>query len=305
MPQLSLEEMFKAGIHFGHQVQKWNPKMKPYVYALQDGIHIINLEKTSALAEKALSFMENLTAGGGSFIFVGTKKQAAQIIKDTAQKHGQFYVNKRWLGGTLTNFQTIKMSIDRMRKIDQMRERGDLDRYSKKERGQIDKEQNKLNEYLAGIRDMKDTPQAMFVVDINQESIAVAEARKLGIPIVAVVDTNCDPDQVDYPIPGNDDSMRAIQFFVNKAGEACERGLKKWQSQVRGEDSGGKAKPRRDSTKKSEINQEVVQSSSAGVVQVFRSRKLVAAGTADDVEIAMEVEKETLSSEPADKTSKP
>lgn len=286
--QFNLEEMFKAGVHLGHQVQRWNPKMKPYIYAPQGGIHIINLEKTTAMAKLALDFIEDLVADGGYLIFVGTKKQARECIKEEAKKRKQFYVNKRWLGGTLTNFQTIKMSIDRMKKIDQMRERGDLERYSKKERGQIDKEQAKLNEYLEGIRDMKEMPQALFVIDINKESIAVAEANKLGIPVIAVVDTNCDPDLINYSIPGNDDSMCSIRFFVNQVGEACERGYKRWQSKVRDQ------KIKKDKTPENSLSKEkVIQSAgSSSVVQVFKSRKLVAAGTAEDVEIAMELENE-------------
>ncbi len=299
MSQLNLEEMLGAGVHFGHQVHRWNPKMKPYVYSLQGGIHIINLEKTLSMAKKALDFVEETVANGGSLIFVGTKKQASSLIKEEAQKRSQFYVNKRWLGGTLTNFQTIKMSIDRMRKIDQMRERGDLDRYSKKERGQIEKDQTKLVEYLEGIRDMKDIPKALFIVDINKESIAVAEANKLGIPIVAIVDTNCDPDLVDYMIPGNDDSIRSIQFFIQQVGEACERGLKRWKQKVR---SAVDDRPS-DSKKEQDVNKEVVQSAGApGVVQVFRSRKLVAAGTAEDVEIAMELEQAEKSNDDDSKT---
>ena len=288
MRELNLEEMAKAGVHFGHQVQRWNPKMKPYIYTLQGGIHIINLEKTSAMAMKALDFVEKTAAGGGRLLFVGTKKQAESIIKETAQKTKQFYVNKRWLGGTLTNFETIKISIDRMRKIDQMRERGDMERYSKKERSGIDKEQAKLNEYLEGIRDMKEPPQALFIIDINKESIAVCEANKLGIPVVAVVDTNCDPDLVSYSIPGNDDSIASIRFFVEQVGQACERGYKTWQNKVREKKS--KEDAPHDSAPEDE---KVVQSAgSSSVVQVFKSRKLVAAGTAEDVEIAMEVERE-------------
>ena len=286
MPQLNMEEMLNAGVHFGHQVHRWNPKMKPYVYTLQGGIHIINLEKTVSMAKRALDFVEEITGNGGSLIFVGTKKQASLCIKEEAQKRSQFYVNKRWLGGTLTNFQTIKMSIDRMRKIDQMRERGDLDRYSKKERGQIEKNQAKLNEYLEGIRDMKELPKAMFVMDINKESIAVAEANKLGIPIVAVVDTNCDPDLVDYVIPGNDDSIRSIQFFIQQVGEACESGRQKWKQKLRESKPEDKSKDK----KEEHTEKEPTRGPGAPVVQVFRSRKLVAAGMAEDVEIKMELE---------------
>ena len=191
---LSIKTMLSAGAHFGHQVQKWNPKMKPYVYAAKGGIHIIDLQKTLACAKKAYDFAENVTANGGYFIFVATKKQAVPLIRPAAIKAQQFYVSKRWLGGALTNFQTIKVSIDRMKKIDQMRERGDLEQFSKKETSRIEKEYTRLNDYLEGIKDMKKAPSALFVVDINRENIAVAEAKRLNIPVVALVDTNCDPE---------------------------------------------------------------------------------------------------------------
>lgn len=283
--------MLKAGVHFGHQVHRWNPKMKPYVYTLQGGIHIINLEKTLEMANKAFKFAEDVVANGGKFIFVGTKKQAADSIKEVATSRNQFYVNKRWLGGTLTNFQTIKMRIDRMRRIEQMKERGDLDHYSKKEKNQIEEERQKLSDYLEGIRDMKDTPQAMFVVDINKESIAVAEAHKLGVPVIAIVDTNTDPEPVDYKIPGNDDSMKSIQLFLEQMGLALDRGLERWKEKAREMSKKSvDAPPSEDLTKGEE---DLIQSAGSASVQVFRARKLVAAGTAEDVEIAMEVEGET------------
>ena len=294
MPQLSIKEMLDAGVHFGHQVHRWNPKMKPYVYTLQGEIHIINLQKTLDKMKTSLDFIEETIGNGGSLIFVGTKKQASDLIQKEAQRVSQFYVNKRWLGGTLTNFQTIKMSIDRMRKIEQMRERGGLDRYSKKERAQIEKEQIKLNDYLEGIRDMKELPKALFIIDINKESIAVAEANKLGIPVVAVVDTNCDPDLVDYVIPGNDDSIRSIQFFIDQIGQACERGQKKWQEKLRQQKTESTDKSSLKPSKK-QASKEASSQDSSGV-QVYRSRKLVAVGTAEDVEIAMEIEQDSQTS---------
>ena len=299
MSSINLEDMLKARVHFGHQAHRWNPKMKPYVYASHGGIHIINLEKTKPLAQKALKFIEDTVAQGGNIIFVGTKKQASRLIKEEAQKRGQFYVSKRWLGGTLTNFQTIKISIDRMRKIDQMKERGDLDRYSKKERGQIDKERERLNEYLDGVRDMKEVPQVLFVVDINRENIAVAEANKLGLPVVAVVDTNCDPDLVRYPIPGNDDSIHSIQFFIQQVGEACEKGSVRYQTLIRDQHEAQVNKEtKKDSKDSKDSNSVVVQSADASnVVQVFRNRKLVAVGTAEDVEIEMELNREDSSTD--------
>ena len=294
--ELSIKNMLDAGVHFGHQIQRWNPKMKPYVYTSRGGIHIINLQKTLDCTRRALEFVENMTAQGGVFIFVGTKKQAVPLIRSAAIQAGQFYVSKRWLGGTLTNFQTIKVSIDRMKKIDQMRERGDLEPFSKKEKARIEKEYTRLNDYLEGIRDMKKSPDALFVVDINKENIAVAEAQRLGIPVVALVDTNCDPDRIQYPIPGNDDATRSIEFFVRLVSQACLSGQKKWTQKLR------------QRTSQETKEQSPVSFSSSGasfrsqkhfekedgptVVKVFKTkeRKLVAAGTADDVEISMELE---------------
>ena len=286
--------MLVAGVHFGHQIQRWNPRMKPYVYTTHGGIHIINLQKTLECAKKALEFTEEVTAQGGRFIFVGTKKQATHLIKEAAQEVAQFFVCKRWLGGTLTNFQTIKVSIDRMKKVDQMKERGDLDHYSKKEKIQLEKEYERLNQYLEGIREMKQLPAALFVVDINKEHIAVAEARRLGIPVVALVDTNCDPKQVDYPVPGNDDATRSIEFFINLIKDACKKGQKKWTEKVRTQahiaekEAQGEGASKEQFGKKSSIKTE-----GPTVVKVFkgaRERKLVAAGTADDVEISMELD---------------
>ena len=296
--ELSIKSMLDAGVHFGHQIQRWNPKMKPYVYTSQGGIHIINLQKTLDCTKRALAFVEEITANGGVFIFVGTKKQAVPLVRSAAIEAGQFYVSKRWLGGTLTNFQTIKVSIDRMKKIDQMRERGDLEPFSKKEKARIEKEYTRLNDYLEGIRDMKKSPDALFVVDINRESIAVAEAQRLGIPVVALVDTNCDPEKIQYPIPGNDDATRSIEFFVQLVSQACLNGQKKWTQSVRYKTN----QERKEQSSPVDSSSPVASSPRSGkkvekeegptVVKVFKAkeRKLVAAGTADDVEISMELE---------------
>ena len=286
---LSIKNMLDAGVHFGHQIQRWNPKMKSYVYTSRGGIHIINLQKTLDCTKKALDFVESVTAEGGVFIFVGTKKQAVPLIRSAAEKAGQFYVTKRWLGGTLTNFQTIKVSIDRMKKIDQMRERGDLDPFSKKEKARIEKEYARLKDYLEGIREMKTVPSALFVVDINKENIAVAEAKRLSIPVVALVDTNCDPEAIDFPIPGNDDATRSIEFFINLVSKACRDGQKKYEDKL-------KQKPqveqerKKDFTTSSPVEKSGDKKEGPTVVKVFKGRKLVAAGTADDVEISMELE---------------
>jgi len=290
---LNIRNMLVAGVHFGHQVQRWNPRMKSYVYTTHRGIHIINLQKTLECARKALEFAEEVTAQGGYFIFVGTKKQAVNLIRQAALDAGQFFVCKRWLGGTLTNFQTMKVSIDRMKKVDQMRERGDLDHYSKKEKIQLEKEYQKLNQYLEGIREMKQLPSSLFVVDINKEHIAVAEARGLGIPVVALVDTNCDPKLVDYPVPSNDDATRSIDFFVKLVSQACFAGQKKWAQQLR-QNAGKESKEQSASASTLSGSFRMGQGEQSGptVVKVFKAkeRKLVAVGTADDVEISMELE---------------
>lgn len=284
---LSIKNMLDAGVHFGHQIQKWNPKMKSYVYTSRGGIHIINLQKTLDCTKKALEFVESVTAKGGVFIFVGTKKQAVPLIRSAAEEAGQFYVTKRWLGGTLTNFQTIKVSIDRMKKIDQMRERGDLDPYSKKEKARIEKEYARLKDYLEGIREMKTVPSALFVVDINKENIAVAEAKRLNIPVVALVDTNCDPEAIDFPIPGNDDATRSIEFFVNLVSRACREGHKKYERELKQQPQ---VEKRTKASTDSPVEKPEEKKEGPTVVKVFKGRKLVAAGTADDVEISMELE---------------
>ena len=283
MLELNIQNMIRCGVHFGHKVQKWNPKMKPYVYTEQDGIHIINLQSTLTQTKKALAFMEKVTSKGGRIIFVGTKNQATESIREVAESSHQLFVTKRWLGGTLTNFQTIKVSIDRMKKIQQMKERFDLDRYSKRERNKIEKEYMKLQEYFHGIRDMKDVPACLFVVDIQKERIAVSEARKLNIPVVALVDTNCDPSLVDYPIPANDDSIRSLKFFCQLCGAAAEKGWATWQKSLR-ENQEIMQKKRASS------NKDKSGGDKPAVVAVNRNRKLVAAGTAEDVEIELELE---------------
>ena len=290
MSDLNIQTLIDAGVHFGHESRRWNPKMRPFVYKERQGIHIINLQKTLLQTRKAMDFLKSVTAKGGRVIFVGTKFQAHSIIEKAAKDCGQFYVIKRWLGGTLTNFQTIKVSIDRMKAIEQMKERFDLDRYSKKERSRIEKEYHRLEENLKGIKDMKDSPAALFLTDLKKEKIAFLEARRLNIPVVAIVDTNCDPSFVDYPIPGNDDSTRSIGLFTELAAKACKEGLTEWQNRRQQEtDPSGKfsAKQTEDSHPQN--------SDGPTVVTLNRSRKLVAAGTADDVEIELELDKEAVS----------
>lgn len=297
MATVNMKEMLDAGVHFGHQTQRWNPKMKPYVYTARGGIHIIDLQKSVLWARKAADFVKTVGASGGSMIFIGTKKQAVIPVQSAAQRTGQYYVTKRWLGGTLTNFQTIKSSIDRLRKIDQMREKNELDFFSKKERSKIEKEYVKLSDYLNGIREMKSNPNCMFVVDINKEHIAVAEAKKLGIPVVAIADTNVDPELVDYPIPGNDDAIRSISLFTDMVADAFLEGQKLWQETLKNKVDKEEVDVVKEEVKETRSRRDFKTSAPAdagpAIVKVSKGRKLVAAGTADEVEIEMELNSQT------------
>ena len=219
MAQLSMKELLESGVHFGHQTRRWNPKMKRYIYGARNGIYIIDLHQTIKLFEEALDYVKKVAEDGGSFLFVGTKKQAQSAVKEAAQRSGQYFVSERWLGGTLTNWKTIQGRVTRLKELDRMETEGYFDRLPKKEMLKRQEERANLNRFLEGIRNMQDMPAAMFVVDLNKEDIAVKEAKKLGIPIVAIVDTNCDPDMVDYVIPGNDDAIRAIRLVTTKIAD--------------------------------------------------------------------------------------
>ena len=220
MAVVSMKQLLEAGVHFGHQTRKWNPKMKKYIFAARNDIHIIDLQLTVGLIEQAYSFVADSVKAGKSVLFVGTKKQAQEAIKEEAQRCGQFYINSRWLGGTLTNFKTIRSRIDRLNKLNKMEESGEFDLLPKKEVLGLKKEMEKLENNLGGIKDMKGLPGVMFIVDPHNEDIAVQEARKLNIPIVAITDTNCDPDLIDYVIPGNDDAIRAVKLISSVIANA-------------------------------------------------------------------------------------
>ncbi len=234
MSQISMKQLLEAGVHFGHQTRRWNPKMKPYIFGARNGIYIIDLQKTVQLFKTAYSFLADTVAQGRSVLFVGTKKQAADAIMEEANRAGMFYINSRWLGGTLTNFVTIKKSIDRLKKLEQMKQDGSINRYHKKEIIGFENQMVKLRSNLGGIKEMDRLPGALFVIDPRRENIATAEARRLGIPVVAVVDTNCDPDEVDYIIPGNDDAIRAIKLMASKMADACLEGRARWEEMARG-----------------------------------------------------------------------
>jgi small subunit ribosomal protein S2 len=221
---ISMKQLLEAGVHFGHQTKRWNPKMKPYIFGARNGIYIIDLQKTVSLARNAFRFVSDAVARGGSVLFIGTKKQAQDVIREEASRCGMFFVTNRWLGGTLTNFKTIKTGIDRLKTIEKMKADGTYDRLPKKEVASLEREREKLERNLGGIKDLSRVPSAIFVVDTKKEYIAVHEANRLGIPVVAVVDTNCDPEGIDYVIPGNDDAIRSIKLFTGKVAEACIEG---------------------------------------------------------------------------------
>lgn len=226
MATVTMKELLEAGVHFGHQVRRWNPKMKEYIFGERNGIYIIDLQKTQKLFRDALNYVqETLTENPNKkVLFVGTKRQAQDAIKEEAERCGQFYVNNRWLGGLLTNFQTVQKSIKKMLEIERMREDGSYEKLTKKERLTLDRQHENLMKNLAGIRDMKSLPDMLFIIDVRKEDIAVKEANRLGIPVVAVVDTNCSPDGVDYVIPGNDDALRAVRLFASRIADAILEG---------------------------------------------------------------------------------
>lgn len=224
MSVISMKQLLEAGVHFGHQTRRWNPKMAEYIFTERNGIYIIDLQKTVKKVEEAYYFIREVAMSGQSVLFVGTKKQAQDSIKEEAERADQYYVNARWLGGMLTNFKTIRRRIDRLKELMQMESDGVFDVLPKKEVIKLKGEMEKLEKYLGGIKNMKDIPGALFVVDPRKERIAILEARKLGIPVVAIVDTNCDPDEVDYVIPGNDDAIRAVKLIAAKIADAIIEG---------------------------------------------------------------------------------
>ncbi|SHN56066.1 30S ribosomal protein S2 [Desulfovibrio litoralis] len=224
MSYVSMKQMLETGVHFGHQTRRWNPKMKPYIFGARNGIHIIDLQQTVKLFHTAHDKIVDAVVRGGKVIFIGTKRQAQEAIAGEAERAGQYHVTHRWMGGTLTNFQTIQKSIARMKKLETMFEDGSINRYQKKEILSLQRELDKLKLVLGGIKDMENLPAIAFIIDPQREAIAVQECRKLGIPIVAITDTNCDPDSIDYVIPGNDDAIRAIKLFVGHIANACLEG---------------------------------------------------------------------------------
>ena len=224
MTAVTMKELLEAGVHFGHQTKRWNPKMRKYIFGERNGIYIIDLQKTLKQFQEACTFVRELAASGGTLVFVGTKKQAQESVFEEAARCGMFYVNQRWLGGTLTNFATIRKSITRLKRLEEMRETGEYERLPKKEVLGLERERQKLEKALIGIKELDRLPSAVYIVDPRKEKIATAEAQRLAIPIIAIVDTNCDPTGIDYPIPGNDDAIRAIRLISSRIADAVIEG---------------------------------------------------------------------------------
>lgn len=228
LPDFSMRQLLEAGVHFGHQTHRWNPKMKQYIFGDRNNVHIIDLGQTVPMLAQALQVVSDTVAGGGRLLFVGTKRQASELVADAAKRSAQYYVNARWLGGTLTNWKTISHSIQRLRKLDELLA-AEAQGFTKKERLNLERERDKLERALGGIRDMGGTPDLMFIIDTNKESIAIQEAKRLNIPVVAIVDSNCDPDPIDYPVPGNDDAARAISLYCDLIAKAALDGIARQQ----------------------------------------------------------------------------
>jgi small subunit ribosomal protein S2 len=245
-PEIAVKELLEAGVHFGHQTRRWNPKMRPYIFTARDGIHIIDLDQTARQADKAFKFVADMVALGHSVLFAGTKRQAQEVVESEARRVGQPFVTKRWLGGMLTNFQTIKKSIARLNELESRKEKGELEKLPKKEALQIEREIVKLEYSLSGIKAMGKLPGAIFIVDPTHEHIAKSEALKLGIPVVALIDTNSNPEGIDYLIAGNDDAIRSIAYFAKLVADACEEGGRRREAALREQkERGEEAKPGR------------------------------------------------------------
>jgi small subunit ribosomal protein S2 len=265
---LNMKELLEAGVHFGHQTRRWNPKMKQYIFGSRNGIHIIDLQKTVKLFNEISEFVTRIVSEGYTVLFVGTKKQAHDAVIEESERCGMYHVVNRWLGGTLTNFQTIKKSIARMKELEQMKLDGTINRYTKKEVLRMEKELQKLEKNIGGIKDMDDLPGAVFIVDPKREHIAVKEVKKMGIPVIAITDTNCDPDDIDYIIPGNDDAIRSIKLLCSKIADACAAGHAVAEERMRAE-----AEAAREEDKDIQVKPQPAEEKKAGPEIIVVSKK--------------------------------
>ena len=289
MPNVTMKELLEAGVHFGHQTARWNPKMKQYVFGARNGIYIIDLQKTVQHTREACDFAKKITSEGKRILFVGTKKQAKDVIIEEASRSGQNFVANRWLGGTLTNYQTVKASIDRLKRHEALKISEDWEALTKKEQSMINREIEKLESSLGGVKDMKKLPGALFVIDPMKEHIAIKEAKKLGIPTIAVVDTNCDPDDVDFVIPGNDDAIRAIKLFSHLIAESCVEGARVFQEKLKADE---------------DLARRVAKEDEGGEKKVSRFEGDIDLRGPDEAEVAA-AEDETVEAEAADATTTP
>ncbi|MEZ5789478.1 MAG: 30S ribosomal protein S2 [Nitratireductor sp.] len=278
LPEFTLRQLLEAGCHFGHQTHRWNPKMERYIFGARNNIHIIDLAQTVPLLHQALKTVSDVVANGGRVLFVGTKRQASDIVADAAKRSAQYYVNSRWLGGMLTNWSTISNSIKRLRQVDEMLSSADSGHLTKKERLMMTRERDKLERALGGIKDMGGTPDLLFIVDTNKESIAVTEARRLKIPVVAILDTNCDPDMIDHPIPGNDDASRAIALYCELIARAAVDGIARQQG-MRGVDMGASPEVMAEPALEESAVAEIAASEDPAPVALFATPE----GAADDL----------------------
>ncbi|MGD9825564.1 30S ribosomal protein S2 [Desulfobacter sp.] len=276
MAYITIKELLEAGVHFGHQTKRWNPKMKRYIFGARNGIYIIDLQQTVKLYRQAHDFIKNIAANGGDVLFVGTKKQASEAIYEEANRAESFYVENRWLGGMLTNFQTIKNNISRFHFLNSIENDGTLENYPKKEQAKMLKEKAKLEFAIGGISNMKKLPAALFIIDSKNETIAVKEAKRLGIPIVAVVDTNCDPDDIDYVIPGNDDAIRSIRLFASRIADAAIEGRQIWEERQRAQSDKDEGEGKVSDVVGGQIGIEVVSDGTDGPVIEKIKRKTAA-----------------------------
>ena len=297
MAYVTMKELLEAGVHFGHQTKRWNPKMKPYIFGARNGIYIIDLQRTVAMFKTAYDFIMNTVAGGKSVLFVGTKKQARESIYEEANRCEMFYVHNRWLGGMLTNFQTIRQSIDRLNYLNEIQNDGSISVFPKKEQLKLAKERVKLDNNLGGIRTMNSLPGAIFVVDPKNEMIAVREGHRLNIPIVAIVDSNCDPDEIDYIIPGNDDAIRAIRLITSRVADACVAGKARYEEKMQAEADKDVEEESEIVTASAELKpgeRKVISDGTEGpVVEIIRKAAIDETAAEEEVEPAVDRETET------------
>lgn len=298
MPDISMKNMLEAGVHFGHQTHRWNPKMRPFIYGPRNGIYIIDLEKTVRYTKDACQFVKGIVADGGKILFVATKKQATNLCRQAAERAGMPFVTERWLGGTLTNFMTIRKGVERLEELELWKTDGTYEALPKKETVMLERKRKKLEASLGGVRTMKSLPAALFIIDPEMERIAVREAKRLGIPVVAVVDTNCDPDPIDYVIPGNDDAIKSVTLFVNLVADACLEGSQVFEQKMRVQ-GGGASEPRAAAVAATTPTAEAPAAAAGPVIERVGAKKKLKIPTDIDYREPVDGEDEAVEAAPA------